>query len=64
MELERLVPKYGRQIRFYGGVDTPHVLPRGPAELVQRKTRDLIERFGHAGGLILAGAHGLMNDIP
>ncbi len=64
MELDRLVPAYGRQICFYGGIDTQHVLPRGPGELIRRKTRELMELFGQTGGLILAGSQGLMHDIP
>ncbi len=64
MDLNKLVPAYGRQICFYGGIDTQYVMPRGPVELIQRKSRELIERFGYNGGLILAGSQGLMNDIP
>ena len=64
MDLETLVPAYGKKICFYGGIDTQHVLPNGPVEVIRRDTRHLIELFGHDGGLILAGSQGLMNDVP
>ena len=64
MDLEMLVPEYGKQICFYGGIDTQWVLPQGPVDKIKADTRHLIELFGHQGGLILAGSQGLMNDIP
>ncbi len=64
MDLETIVPAYGKSICFYGGIDTQYVLPQGPVEKIRCDTRQLIDMFGHGGGLILAGSQGLMNDIP
>lgn len=50
MDLETLVPAYGKKICFYGGIDTQRVLPGGPVVLIRHDTRRLIEFFGYGGG--------------
>ncbi len=64
MEIAPLVRNHGKQICFYGGIDTQRLLPKGPVKRIEKETRKLIDFFGYEGGLILAGSQGLMNDIP
>jgi len=64
MEIAELVQNYGKDICFYGGIDTQQLMPHGPVERIQDSTRDLISLFGYEGGLILSGSQGLLEDIP
>ena len=63
MELLPLARQYRGRIALFGGIDTQHLLPNGPAERIQEAVRAAVEFFGHDGGYILAGSQGLMKDI-
>ena len=64
MDLDELVRRHKGSITFYGGIDTQRLLPHGPEELIRDEVRQLKDRFGLGGGLIMAGSQGLMDDIP
>jgi uroporphyrinogen decarboxylase len=64
MDLDELVERYKGKITFYGGIDTQHLLPHGPEEAIRDEVRRLKGLFGNAGGLIMAGSQGLLDDIP
>jgi len=63
MDIETLASRYGSQVTFYGGIDTQHVLPKGPVELIRHKTRETLDLFD-GGGYILAPSQGVEADIP
>ena len=64
MDLSSVVSKYKGKICFYGGLDTQYLLPNGPVEKIQAKTREAVKLFGEQGGFILSGSQGFMEDIP
>lgn len=64
MDPAHLKREYGRDISFWGGVDTQHVLPEGTPEQVRGEVRRLIDTFGEGGGYILSSAHNLTSDVP
>jgi uroporphyrinogen decarboxylase len=64
MDPARLKREYGREITFWGGVDTQHLLPNGTPDQVRREVRRLIDILGEGGGFVLASTHNLTADIP
>jgi len=63
MEPAGLFARYGDRVCFYGGVDTQHVLPEGPAKRVREVTRKTLEIF-RGGRYILGPSQGIEADIP
>jgi len=58
-----LVDKYGKDLIFYGGIDTqrlPHLSPGQAEEMV----RETINILGKGGGYIIAPSQEIMNDVP
>ena len=64
MDPEELKKEFGRDITFYGGIDTQDLLPRGTPGEVRREVRRLIEILGWDGGYILSSWHFMMDDVP
>ncbi|MCL2815314.1 MAG: methyltransferase, partial [Oscillospiraceae bacterium] len=64
MEPERLKSEYGRQITFWGGIDTQDLLVNGSPEDVRREVAYILSVFGTDGGYILSPAHCIQDDVP
>jgi len=64
MDTARLKREFGRELVFWGAIDTQRVLSRGtPAEVrqeVQRRLQDL----GGDGGYILCAVHNIQAEVP
>jgi uroporphyrinogen decarboxylase len=56
--------EYGKDLTFYGGVSTQHVLPFGTPDEVKEQTRNMLEIMKPNGGYIAAPTHAMPNDIP
>ena len=56
--------EYGKDLSFYGGVSTQHVLPFGTPEEVREATKRMIDIMGVNGGYICAPTHSMPPDIP
>ncbi|MCL4417491.1 MAG: hypothetical protein M1308_05535 [Actinobacteria bacterium] len=63
MNLEFLKKEYGKDLIFFGGINT-QVLPYISIEETKKLTRDTIRILGKGGGHIIAPSQELMNDIP
>ncbi len=64
MDSKRLKQTYGRDITFWGGIDTQHVLPfESPAEVVDEVKRR-IDDLAPGGGFILAAVHNIQAQVP
>ncbi|MBN1298608.1 MAG: hypothetical protein JW997_02860 [Actinobacteria bacterium] len=63
MDLEFLKREYGKDLIFFGGINT-QVLPYITPEETKKLTRDTIRILGKGGGHIIAPSQELMNDIP
>ena len=56
--------EFGKDITFWGGVDTQHLLPYGTPDEVRAEVRRLIDILGQDGGYVLASSHDLLGDVP
>ena len=64
MDLAYLKREFGKDLVFWGGIDTQTVLPFGTPEQVKSMAREAIETLGAGGGLIIAPSQEIMNDVP
>jgi uroporphyrinogen decarboxylase len=64
MDTGRLKREFGRDIAFWGGIDTQHVLPHGSREAVRQEVRRRLDDLHHDGGYVLCGVHNIQDDVP
>jgi uroporphyrinogen decarboxylase len=60
----RLNREFGKNLCFWGGVDTQRVLPFGTPEEVAAEVRRRIGELGRGGGYVLASVHNIEADVP
>jgi uroporphyrinogen decarboxylase len=63
-EPEVLKREYGRDITFYGAINTQSTLPFGTVKDVRREVRERVQVLGEGGGYILGGDHTILPDVP
>lgn len=64
MDFQFLKNEYGKDLTFYGGVDTQDLLTfRTPGEVFE-ETLKVIDVLGKGGGLISAPSQEVMNNVP
>jgi uroporphyrinogen decarboxylase len=63
-EPEILKREYGKDISFFGAINTQRTLPFGSPEEVRREVRERINVLGRGGGYICGGDHAILPDIP
>jgi uroporphyrinogen decarboxylase len=64
MDTARLKRKFGKNLTFWGGIDTQQVLPFGTPEDVKAEVRRRISDLAPGGGYILASVHNIEADVP
>ena len=64
MDLAYLKKEFGKDITFWGGIDTQKILPYGTPEEVKKLASDTIRILGKGGGYIIATAQEVMKDVP
>ena len=64
MEPARLKAEFGKDLTFWGGVDTRDVMPRGSVEDVRGEVARRIDQMGSGGGYILAAVHNIQPEVP
>jgi uroporphyrinogen decarboxylase len=64
MDPVRLKREFGRDLAFWGAIDTQHVLPFGTPEEVRSETRRKIESLGRDGGYVFAPCHNIQVGTP
>jgi len=64
METKKLKRKFGRDISFWGGIDTQHVLPFDSPAQVREEVKKRIDELAPEGGYILNSVHNLQADVP
>lgn len=64
MDTARLKREFGKNITFWGGVDTQRVLPMGTPEEVRAEVRRRIADLAPGGGYVLGAVHNLQAEVP
>jgi uroporphyrinogen decarboxylase len=63
MDLKFLKRQYGKDLIFYGGINT-QTLPYLNEEQTRKMVKETIRVLGKGGGYIIAPAQEIMNDVP
>ncbi|MHB1253368.1 MAG: uroporphyrinogen decarboxylase family protein [Candidatus Humimicrobiaceae bacterium] len=63
MDLEFLKREYGKDLIFFGGINT-QILPYITPEETKELTKNAIRILGKGGGMIIAPSQEIMNDVP
>lgn len=64
MEPEKLKRLFGRDLTFWGGLDTQKILPFGTDQQIQDEVKRLIEILGKDGGYVFAPGHNIQALVP
>ena len=64
MDAEILKAQYGKDIIFWGGVDSQNVLPTGSVSDVENEVRHLLRHMAPGGGLVVCAVHNIQADVP
>lgn len=64
MDTQRLKREFGRDLTFWGGIDTQHVLPLGTPAEVREEVRRRIDDLGAGGGYVLCPVHNVQAEVP
>ena len=64
MQPERLKREFGRDMTFWGGLDTQYILSRGSREQVVDETKRVLEVFSKDGGFVFAPCHNIQSGVP
>ncbi len=60
----RLKKEYGDRLCFWGTVGTQTTMPFGTADDVRRCVKEMVEKVGFDGGLVIAPTHMLEPEVP
>jgi uroporphyrinogen decarboxylase len=64
MDTQRLKQEFGRDISFWGAIDTQGILPFGTPEQVAGEVKKRIDDLGSSGGYVLCAVHNIQADVP
>jgi uroporphyrinogen decarboxylase len=62
-DTKKLKALYGRDLTFWGGIDTQRVLPFGAPAEVREEVRHRIEDLAAGGGFVLGAVHNLRPEV-
>ena len=60
----RLKREFGRDITFWGGIDTQHVMPHGTPQEVKEEVKRRINDLAPGGGYVFDTVHNIQADVP
>ncbi|MDD3244167.1 MAG: uroporphyrinogen decarboxylase family protein [Eubacteriales bacterium] len=63
-DLKLLKREYGKDLTFWGGISTQHILPNGTPQEVRQVTIDTLRIMAPGGGYIAAPTHAVPHDVP
>jgi len=64
MDSKELKREFGKDLCFWGGVDTQNVLPYGSPADVAQEVRRRIADLGPGGGYVLTAVHNIQSEVP
>ena len=63
MDARGLKAKFGKDIVFWGGVDSQQILPAGSPQDVEAEVRHLLKEMAPGGGLVVCAVHNIQADV-
>jgi uroporphyrinogen decarboxylase len=64
MDTQVLKQEFGRDLTFWGSVDTQEVMPMGRTDQVADEVKRRIDHLAPGGGFVLAAVHNIQPDVP
>jgi len=64
LDADEIYRRYGRKLTFDGLIGTQSTMPFGSVEDVRARVREVIDRYGRSGGLIISPTHVLEPEVP
>jgi uroporphyrinogen decarboxylase len=64
MDTARLKKQFGKNLSYWGAIDTQFVLPQGNVDDVKAEVRRRIDDLAKGGGYILGAVHNIQPDVP
>jgi len=64
MGLQTIKKEYGKDLTFWGGIDTQDLLPYGSPDRIRKEAAETIRLLGKGGGHIIGPSQEIMNDVP
>jgi uroporphyrinogen decarboxylase len=64
MDTQLLKQRYGKNLSFWGAIDTYEVLPNGSVQDVEAEVKKRIRDLGPGGGYVMAPVHNICVDVP
>lgn len=64
MQSDRLKREFGKDLTFWGAIDTQHALPHGTPADVEREVALRISHLAKGGGYVVASCHNIQAEVP
>ncbi|MCX6089375.1 MAG: hypothetical protein NTX88_03175 [Candidatus Atribacteria bacterium] len=64
MSPQELKKRFGKEVVFFGGIDTQQLLPFGTPEAIEKEVKRYIDILGDGGRYIVSPDQCLMSDVP
>ena len=64
MEPERLKREFGKDLVFWGGIDTQKILPCGAPQEIENEVEKIVEVLGRDGGYVFVPGHNIQALVP
>ncbi len=64
MDTQALKKRYGKNLSFWGAIDTFEALPNGCVEDVETEVKKRIHDLGTGGGYVMGPVHNICADVP
>jgi uroporphyrinogen decarboxylase len=64
LDVDAIHDRYGDRLTFDGCIGTQSTMPFGTADDVRARVREVIDRYGPNGGLIISPTHVLEPEVP
>lgn len=64
LDIDAIYKRYGSRLTFDGGMGTQSTMPWGTPADVKARVKELIDKYGQNGGLIISPTHILEPEVP
>lgn len=64
LDVDALHRQFGKRLTFHGLIGTQSTMPFGNPRSVRARVKEIIEKYGRNGGLIISPTHVLEPDVP